>query len=140
MVERMKANLNGILPERMTLDNGYYTDENVEFLKRAGIDAYIATERLKHGETPPPPPRGRIPKGLTVKERMARKLRTIKGRRMYAKRKEIVEPVIGQLKEVRGFRRFLLRGMEKVPYEFDLICLTHNLLKLFRYGREAALA
>jgi len=140
MVERMKANLNGILPERMTLDNGYYTDENVEFLKRAGIDAYIATERLKHGETPPPPPRGRIPKGLTVKERMARKLRTIKGRRMYAKRKETVEPVIGQLKEVRGFRRFLLRGMEKVPYEFDLICLTHNLLKLFRYGREAALA
>jgi len=140
MVERMKANLNGLLPERMTLDNGYYTDENVEFLKRAGIDAYIATERLKHGETPPPPPRGRIPKGLTVKERMARKLRTIKGRCTYAKRKEIAEPVIGQIKEVRGFRRFLLRGLNKVQHEFDLICLTHNLLKLFRYGREVALA
>jgi transposase len=140
MVERMKANLDGLCPKQMTLDNGYYSDENVEFLRREGIDAYIATGRLKHGEAPSPAPRGRIPKGLTIKERMVRKLRTIKGRCTYAKRKEIVEPVIGQLKEVRGFRRFLLRGMEKVPYEFDLICLTHNLLKLFRYGWEAALA
>ena len=140
MVERMKANLGGLCPKRMTLDNGYYSDENVEFLRRAGIDAYIATGRLKHGEAPPPAPRGRIPKGLTVKERMARKLRTIKGRCTYARRKAIAEPVIGQIKEVRGFRRFLLRGMEEVSYEFDLICLTHNLLKIFRYGREAALA
>ena len=140
MVERMKANLGGLCPEQMSLDNGYYSDENVEFLRQAGIDAYIATGRLKHGEAPPPAPRGRIPKGLTTKERMVRKLRTIKGRCTYAKRKAIAEPVIGQLKEVRGFRRFLLRGMEKVPYEFDLICLTHNLLKIFRYGWEAALA
>lgn len=77
---------------------------------------------------------------LTVKERMARKLRTVKGRCTYAQRKEIAEPVIGQIKEVRGFRGFLLRGFKKVGYEFDLICLTHNLLKLFRYGWEAALA
>jgi transposase len=140
MVERMKANLGGVCPKQMSLDNGYYSDENVEFLRQAGIDAYIATGRLKHGEAPPPAPRGRIPKELTVKERMARKLRTIKGHCTYAKRKAIAEPAIGQIKEVRGFRRFLLRGMEKVPYEFDLICLTHNLLKLFRYGREAALA
>ncbi|MEI7902421.1 MAG: IS1182 family transposase, partial [bacterium] len=107
MVERMKANLGGLCPKQMTLDNGYYSDENVEFLRQAGIDAYIATGRLKHGEAPPPAPRGRIPKGLTIKERMARKLRTIKGRCTYAKRKEIAEPVIGQIKEVRGFRRFL---------------------------------
>jgi len=140
MVERMKANLSGLCPKQMSLDNGYYSDENVEFLRREGIDAYIATGRLKHGEAPPPAPRGRIPNGLTIKERMARKLRTIKGRCTYAKRKEIAEPVIGQIKEVRGFRRFLLRGTEKVRYEFDLICLTHNLLKLFRYGWEAALA
>ena len=140
MVERMKVNLNGSCPRQMSLDNGYYTDENVEFLKQEGIDAYIATGRLKHGEVLPPAPRGRIPKGLTIKERMARKLRTIKGRRTYAKRKEIAEPVIGQFKEVRGFRRFLLRGIAKAPYEFDLICLTHNLLKIFRYGWEASLA
>ena len=140
MVERMKANLGGLCPKQMSLDNGYYSDENVEFLRQKGIDAYIATGRLKHGEAPLPAPRGRIPRRLTVKERMARKLRTVKGRCTYAQRKEVAEPVIGQIKEVRGFRGFLLRGFKKVGYEFDLICLTHNLLKLFRYGWEAALA
>jgi len=140
MIERMRANLDGLHPKEMSLDNGYYTDDNVEFLTQQGIDAYLATGRLKHGEVPLPAPRGRIAKGLSVKERMARKLRTNKGRSTYAKRKAIAELVIGQFKEVRGFRRFLLRGLEKVTYEFDLICLTHNLLKIFRYGREAALA
>jgi transposase len=140
MVERMRVSLRDRCPKRMTMDNGYYTDQNVEFLKRKGIDAYIATGRRKHGEVPPPAPRGRIPEGLSIKERMARKLCTIKGRGTYAKRKGIVEPVIGQFKEARGFRRFLLRGLESVQYEFDLICLTHNLLKLFCYGRATALA
>jgi hypothetical protein len=124
----------------MTLDSGYYSDENVEFLQGTGIDAYIATERLKHGEAPPPAPRGRIPKALTVKERMARKLRTIRERCTYAKRKEIAEPVIGQIKEARGFRRFLLRGLEKVDAEWLIICLTHNLLKLFRWSCRPVLA
>jgi transposase len=140
MVERMKANLGGACPRRMTLDNGYYSDENVGFLKGAGIDAYIATGRLKHCEAPPPAPRGRIPKGLTEKERMARKLRTVKGRCIYAKRKEIAEPVIGQVKEARGFRRFLLRGSGNVDAEWLIICLTHNLLKLFRKSWQPALA
>ncbi len=140
MVERMKANLGGACPKRMTLDNGYYSDDNVGFLRRAGIDAYIATGRRKHGEAPPPAPRGRIPKGLTEKERMTRKLRTVKGRCTYAKRKEIAEPVIGQIKEARGFRRFLLRGLEKVDAEWLIICLTHNLLKLFRWSWQPALA
>lgn len=140
MVERMKANLGGVCPRRMTMDNGYYSDDNVGFLKGAGIDAYIATGRLKHGEVPPPAPRGRIPKGLTVKERMARKLRTIKGRCTYAKRKEIAEPVVGQIKEARGFRRFLLRGFGKVDAEWQIVCLTHNLLKLFRWSWQPALA
>ena len=139
MVERMRANLGGACPKRMTLDNGYYSDDNVEFLRGAGIDAYIATGRLKHGEAPPPAPRGRIPKGLTEKERMARKLRTIKGRCTYARRKAIAEPVIGQIKEARGFRRFLLRGSGKVGAEWLIICLTHNLLKLFRWSWRPAL-
>jgi len=140
MVERMKANLGGLSPRRMTMDNGYYSDDNVGFLKEAGIDAYIATGRLKHSEVPPPAPRGRIPNGLTVKERMARKLRTVKGRCTYAKRKEIAEPVVGQIKEARGFRRFLLRGLGKVDAEWLIICLTHNLLKLFRWSWRPALA
>jgi transposase len=140
MVERMRANLDGACPKRMSLDNGYYSDENVEFLRGEGIDAYIATGRLKHGEVPPPAPRGRIPKGLTTKERMARKLRTVRGRCTYAKRKAIAEPAIGQIKEARGFRRFLLRGVGKVDAEWSIICLTHNLLKLFRWSWQPALA
>jgi transposase len=140
MVERMKANLSGLSPKQMSLDNGYYSDDNVEFLRGEGIDAYIATGRLKHGEVPPPAPRGRIPKGLTTKERMARKLRTVKGRCTYAKRKEIAEPAIGQIKEARGFRQFLLRGLENVDAEWLITCLTHNLLKLFRWSWQPALA
>ena len=65
---------------------------------------------------------------------MARKLRTKKGRETYSKRKQIVEPVFGQIKEVRVFHRFLLPGLENVTGEWDLICLAHNVLKLFRSG------
>jgi hypothetical protein len=71
---------------------------------------------------------------------MARKLRTVKGRAIYTKRKEISEPVFGQIKEVRGFRRFLLRGIVKVDCEWDLICLGPNLLKLFRSAWAPAAA
>jgi len=75
-------------------------------------------------------------KNATPQERMARKLRTIRGRATYAKRKQMVEPVFGQIKEPRGFRRFSLRGLVNVTGEWDLICLTHNLLKLFRSGYQ----
>jgi len=139
MVELIKANL-GELPEVMTMDNGYYTDDNVKYLEEKGIDGYIATGRVKHGDAIPAAPHGRIPKRLTIKERMTRKLRTLKGRATYAKRKGIAEPVIGQIKQVRGFRQFLLRRLTKVPREFDLVCLTHNLLKIFRYNWKPALA
>jgi len=110
----------------------YFSETNCELLAEAEIDAYIAAEKLKHGEQIPPAPRGRFPEGLSTKQLMARKLRTIKGRMTYSKRKEIVEPVFGQIKEIRGFRRFSLRGLPNVTAEWDLICLTHNLMKLFR--------
>jgi hypothetical protein len=124
----------GQTPQKASLDAGYYSDDNVAYLESEGIDGYIATGRQKHGEKIPPAPRGRIPKDATTKERMARKLRTIRGRATYAKRKQMVEPVFGQIKEPRGFRRFSLRGLVNVTGEWDLICLTHNLLKLFRSG------
>ena len=69
----------------------------------------------------------------TAKERMAAKVRTPAGRALYARRKVIVEPVFGQSKEARGFRRFLLRGLDNIRGEWHLVCLTHNLLKLWRY-------
>jgi Transposase DDE domain len=69
----------------------------------------------------------------SAKERMAAKVRTPEGRALYARRKVIVEPVFGQIKEARGFRRFLLRGLDNIRGEWGLVCLTHNLLKLWRY-------
>ena len=126
----------GQTPQKASLDAGYYSDDNVAYLESEGIDGYMATGRQKHSEKIPPAPRGRIPKDATTKEKMARKLRTQKGRATYAKRKQIVEPVFGQIKEPRGFRRFSLRGLVNVTGEWDLICLTHNLLKLFRSGYQ----
>lgn len=115
-----------------TADSGYYSESNVECLEDLGIDAYIATERLKHHEQIPPCPRGRCPAGLSSKQRMARKLRTKRGRALYAQRKGMIEPVFGQIKQARGFRQFLLRGLETMRAEWRLVCLTHNLLKLYR--------
>jgi transposase/IS5 family transposase len=134
LVEEIKKNTDGERPEKLSGDNGYFSESNVKHLEDEGIDGYIATDRQKHGDVRQSAGRGRIPKDATTQERMARKLRTKKGRETYSKRKQIVEPVFGQIKESRGFRRFLLRGLENVSAEWDLICLTHNLLKLFRSG------
>jgi len=113
-------------------DSGFYSEANVDYLEGEDIDPYIATERLKHHEQIPSAPRGRCPKGMTAKQRMARKLRTKKGRQRYARRKAMVEPVFGQVKHGRGFRQFLLRGKKKMQSEWRRVSLTHNLLKLWR--------
>lgn len=123
------------MPRRVTGDNGYYSEANAEVLEKEGVEGYLATGRMKHDEKPPPAPRGRIPADLSPKERMARKLRTAKGRATYRMRKAVVEPVFGQIKAVRGFIRFSLRGLAQVAGEWDLVCATHNLLKLHRSGR-----
>lgn len=113
-------------------DSGYYSESNVKFAQDKKIDAYIATKRTKHSDTVMKTPRGRPPKDLTVQQKMARKLRTRKGRETYSKRKSIVEPVFGQIKRARGFVQFSLRGIEKMRGEWAIVCLTHNLLKLYR--------
>jgi len=134
LVEKIKENTEGNKPKKISADSGYYSEDNVKLLDGQGIDPYLATRREKHNQKTPQQPRGRIPANATIIERMQRKLRTAKGRCTYSKRKQIVEPVFGQIKEARGFRRFLSRGIEKVKAEWDLICLTHNLLKVFRSG------
>jgi len=139
VVETLKKNLDGAKPRQMTTDNGYFSENNVIYLAEEQIDGYLATGRIKHGDQLPRAPRGRIPKEASIKERMARKLRTVKGRAIYAKRKEISEPVFGQIKHVRGIRQLLLRGVDKVRKEWDLICLGHNVLKLFRSGWRPAI-
>ncbi len=140
LVEEIKKNADGETPEKLSADSGYFSESNVEYLEVEGVDGYIATNRQKHGDVPELAGCGRIAKDATKQERMTRKLRTKKGRETYSKRKQIVEPVFGQIKETRGFRRFLLRGLENVSAEWDLICLTHNLLKLFRSGRMPKVA
>ena len=140
MVEAIKDNTGGSKPRKVSGDTGYFSESNIEYLEGERIDGYLATGKHKHTGIPESAPCGRIAKNSTKKERMARKLRTKKGRETYSKRKQIVEPVFGQIKEVRGFRRFLLRGLENVTGEWDLICLTHNVLKLFRSGLMSKVA
>ena len=134
LVDQVEANT-GRRPTRLLADAGYQSDDNLEHLRDKGIEAYIAVRRDKHSSTPPPAPRGRIPKDLSHRGRMARKLRTKKGRDHYGRRKVVVEPVFGQIKEAMGFRRFSLRGKDKVTAEWYLVCAVHNLGKLFRSGQ-----
>ncbi len=140
LLEQMKANLGGRKPAELSADAGYFSEDNVSYLEGQQIDAYVATGRQKHGTTPSVTAEVVIPDQATVRERMAAKLQSSNGKKVYSKRKEIVEPVFGQIKEARGLRRFLLRGLEPVQAEWSLICTTHNLLKLFRSGWRPMLA
>ena len=123
----------------ISADSGYYSEANVEYAEGKKIEVYIATGKLKHTGPVVKAPRGRPPAIWRVKERMTRKLRTKRGSAVYAKRKSIVEPVFGQIKRARGFLQFSLRGLKKMRGEWALVCLTHNLLKLFR-TQQAAMA
>jgi transposase len=113
-------------------DSGYYSESNGEDDQDNEIDVYMANGKSKHNAPVAKTHRGRIPMNLTVKEKMARKLRTKKGRETYSRRKSIVEPVFGQIKRARGFVQFSLRSLEKMRGEWAIVCLTHNLLKLFK--------
>jgi transposase len=132
MLEEVEV-MTGSKPEQATADAGYFSEQSVGDAKLEGIDLLVAPDRQKHGEevacgTGPPQAE------VGVAERMRQKLRTLEGRAVYKMRKAVVEPVFGQIKEARGFRKFLLRGLEKVQAEWKLICATHNLLKLFQSG------
>ena len=127
----------GAVPREVSADAGYYSAKAVDDLQALGVDPFVEPEQTRHGRVVPPAPRGRIPKRLSPRDRMRRKLQTRRGRQRYALRMETVEPVFGQIKAGRGFRQFLMRGLEKVQGEWSLICTGHNLLKLFRLGRLA---
>jgi len=136
MVETMEQQ-SGQRPQAILADNGYCSDENLEFLESADrpekkIEGFIATGKSKHGEHRQPCKPGPLPKGATRVDRMKRKLQTKAGKAVYAARKCVVEPVFGQIKQARGFRQFLLRGLKKVQGEWALLCMTHNILKVYR--------
>jgi len=132
MLEQVKTNM-GRKPERASADAGYWSEANATDPAVADIDLHVATGRIKHGEVIEPAT-GPPPENSTTKQAMAHKLRTEAGRATYKMRKAVVEPVFGQIKERRGFRRFSLRGLTNVRAEWKLVCATSNLLKLFRYG------
>ncbi len=129
-IEGPKDELGTTQPIPATLDNGYYSETAVAALETLGFDPSIAIGRQRHHDPQTPVPET----PATAQERMAAKVRTPAGTALYARRKVIVEPVFGQIKEARGFRRFLLRGLDHLRGEWRLVCLTHNLLKMWRYG------
>jgi transposase len=138
MLDQVEQNT-GTAPKILLADAGYFSGDNVDATVARGVDPYLATGRLRHGEEPPPAPRGRIPKDLTPKGRMARKLRTKPGRAAYKRRKAIVEPVFGQIDTCQGGKALLLRGLEGADAEWHLLVACHNLRKLFGFGGIAAL-
>ncbi len=138
MMKQVERNM-GRLPDEMSADTGYFSADTVEELEAEGVDAYIPPDKTNHSEKNQAAPRGRIPNGLSIADRMRRKLRTKGGRERYGLRKELSEPVFGQIKQVRGFRQFLLRGKNKVKGEWRIICTGHNILKLFVAWRNALL-
>ena len=122
----------GQKPEGVLADNGYCSDENLKYLARKRMEGFVATGKQKHSQRREPCKRGPLPREASRIERMERKLETKVGAAVYATRKCIVEPVFGQIKQARGFRQFLLRGIEKVRGEWALICMTHNILKFHK--------
>lgn len=150
MLEQVEQNL-GRKPEHASADAGYFSEAAVTSERAAGVDLLVAPDRQKHsqlsaqtGEVVHDAPAPDTPDGentqvpqepaKSVTEAMREKLRTTTGKAIYKMRKAVVEPVFGQIKERRRLRGFLLRGRDKVSAEWQIICLTHNLLKLFRAG------
>jgi hypothetical protein len=121
----------GQKPAEVVSDSGYCSEANLKYLEKRKIEGFVAVDRESYRDREKPCPRGPLPKGATRVDCMRRKLQTKTGAVTYATRKTVVEPVFGQIKEARGFRRFLLRGLKKVQGEWALICLTHNILKLY---------
>ncbi|MET8331793.1 IS1182 family transposase [Streptomyces sp. NPDC005181] len=134
----------GTHPGQALVDAGYCSETNLEAANdrqlACGTDTFMATGRLKHDEQVPPAPRGRIPANATLKERMARKLRTKPSKAAYARRKAIVEPVFGQIMTCHNGRQLLLRGEDGARGEWRLLAACHNLRKIFRHAGTAGLA
>jgi transposase len=139
-IERPTAADGTPTPIPNTADTGYFSEKAVGALEAMGIDPHIAIGRQKHHEAPVPVEEAAPSAEASVKGQMHQKLRSAPGKALYAARKQIVEPVFGMIKSARGIRQFLLRGLEKVSAEWQLICLTHNLLKIWRRSNRAGVS
>lgn len=122
-------------------DSGFYSEAMVQAVEQksdgtaSGLTVYAAVDKQRHHQSVadllPQPEPPELPENASAKEKMARRLKTQAGRTLYKLRKQTVEPVFGIIKEVMGFRRFLLRGREKVSLEWLLVCVSYNLKRLF---------
>ena len=139
MTEQAAANT-GRIPGQVLVDAGYCSAGNLDaatdYAAEHGTEFYIATGRHRRGDPPPVAPPGRIPNNATEKQRMARKLATTKGRKVYARRKSIVEPVFGQMHTLQNAKQLLLRGLDQARGEWLLLATCHNLRK--PHGRIGA--
>ena len=136
MLEQVQQNT-GAKPVAASADTGYCSTGQITDKRVEGIDLHVATERNKHGASSESVDAKTEPaEDASALEQMKQKLQSEAGRALYKMRKAIVEPVFGQIKECRGFRRFSFRSLENVRSEWQLVCLTHNLLKLFRSRRR----
>ena len=129
LLDGIRANL-GSNPDELSADAGYCSGANLRTIKRRRIEGYIATGRQKHGTKSATATKASRPGSLIAK--MTTKLKRAGYRSRYRLRKQIVEPVFGQIKQARGFRQFLLRGIKNVQAEWAMICTAHNLTKLAR--------
>jgi transposase len=128
MLERVHATV-GQLPEQATADAGFWSPENARWAEEHGVDAYISTQRQRHGSSPTDPAEPPGP-AATPQQRMRHKVNTPEGRAVYRRRKCLPEPVFGQIKQAMGFRRFSMRGLEKARGEWALVCTCHNVRRL----------
>lgn len=139
MVRQIKSSF-GRLPDNFMADSGFYSEANLqapEWEVLGPTNLYIPPGKEEKGKRSPAPV-GRIPKDATVAELMRRKLKTKVGHKIYALRKSIVEPVIGQIKYAMDFDAFSLRGLTQVQQEWSFVCAIHNILKVFRSGYQVA--
>jgi transposase len=127
MVDQVEDNL-GVQPKEVSADCGYCSEDNLEALERRGVRGYVATGRQKHGSTSATS-REAARQGPRA-QGMRKRLKQGGYRSRYRLRKQTVEPVFGQIKEARGFRAFLVRGLRKVADEWAIVCTAHNVLKL----------
>lgn len=122
--------------EKASMDAGYGSEANIEALESMGLDVYSSVRRQKHGEKEDEAT-GELPPGARPRDRMRHKLSSAAGKAVYKMRKAIVEPVFGQIKDCRGFRRFSMRGFANAGHEWSFVCTVHNLLKLYRHGASS---
>jgi len=140
IVHQVIENTGQVIKE-VSADAGYYSEENLIFLERKNIEAFIPPDKVKHSEwREARAPRGRIPDNADRRYLMRRKLKTKRGRARYKLRQISVEPVFGFVKEQLNLRQFLLRGLEKVRNYWRFTCAVANFLKIYRveWARQAS--